>query len=414
MSTDPTNNPQRRVNASPQAESGSYAGTVRRLSAARRDTSRVKADPSTAPPDRRRSWRVHETDANHELAVGRTLDTVPITYGGTGGLPAPPIDLEALADALAQASGGPPPRQARIATADTTLLGRIDTLTYRLRRPTVPHHVIGDGNIGAGGDDPATESGMPVVQLRAVLLDRTTPHDVRHRAWQHVAGQILQLRGRQRAGWFLYALGLVLPGLWSRALMLAPPPNTPLKRVHRVHQLLAEEFLFALDRTDPTESYIWQRCLDAAVYETKGGATPRREARAAKAAKAGLAVPLLDPPPVFVDLEFAEWAETEGRGQQTRLHRPVRGHPYMALARLVRDTATKPAGLRLTRDDARLLAHTYIDGYTLAEAARIEGISEATARGRQWRARHLVAQLLDAHPHDDDGAGTAWDTPPIP
>jgi hypothetical protein len=343
---------------------------------------------------------------------------VPITHGGTDALPAPPLDLEALADAMAHALGGPPPQKARIARADTTLLGRIDTLTYRLRHPTMPRHIVrdGDGDIGDGGRDPAAERGMPVVQLRAVLLDRTTPNDVRHRAWQHIAAQIRQLRGEPRADWFLYALGLALPGLWSRALTLAPPPNTPLKRVHRVHRRLAEEFLFALHRTDPTAPYIWQRCLDAAVYKTKGGATARRAAKAAKAAKTGQAAPPRDPPPVFVDLEFAEWAETEGRGQQTRLRRPARGHPYLTLARLVRDSAARPAGQRLTRDDARLLAHTYIDGYTLAEAAQIEGISEAAARGRQWRARHRVAQLLDAHPHNDDGgeAATAPDTPPTP
>jgi len=117
---------------------------------------------------------------------------------------------------------------------------------------------------------------------------------------------------------------------------------------------------------------------------------------------------------VFVELDVAEWAETEGRGQQTRLHRPVGGHPYLALGELVRDTAGNPVGRRLSRDDARLLAHTYIDGYTLAEAARIEGISEATARGRQWRARRLVAQLLGVHSDGGGDAGTDNDGSPTP
>ncbi len=377
------------------------------MSAARRDIPLVSTDPSTVPPDRRPPRRVHHTDANHELAVGRTLDTVPITYGGTAGLPAPSVDLDTLAHALAQALGGPPPRQARIATANTTLLGRIDTLTYGLRHPTVPRHLI-DGGDSTDGHPPHGR-GLPVAGLRALLLDRATPVEVRHRAWQHVAGQIRQHSGAQRGDWFLYALGMILPGLWSKALALAPPPDTPLDVVHRVHRVLAEEFLFALDRTDPAARYIWQRCLGAAFYQATGGAAARRAAKAAAGQH--------EPAPVFVGVEMAEWAETEGRGQQTRLHRPVGGHPYMILARLVRDTANLPAGQGLSRDDARLLAHTYIDGYTLAEAARIEGISEAAARGRQWRARHLVAQLLgepsaDRDTDNNDRGSSDGGTPP--
>jgi len=186
------------------------------------------------PPDRRLSWRVHHADANHELAVGRTLDTVPITYGGTAGLPAPPVDLDTLARALAEALGGPPPQQAQVSSADRTLLGRIDTLTYWLRHPTVPRYVI-DGEDEQGRDG----RGMPAAELRAVLLERTTPLDARHRAWRYVAGQIHATGGDGRGDWFLYALGLILPGLWGRALELAPPPDTPLDRVHQVHRVLA-------------------------------------------------------------------------------------------------------------------------------------------------------------------------------
>lgn len=67
------------------------------------------------------------------------------------------------------------------------------------------------------------------------------------------------------------------------------------------------------------------------------------------------------------------------------------------LARIVRQTAGKPPGQRLTVADARLVAHTYIDGYTLAQAAAMEKppLPEPAARMRRWRAAQLIARHLD-------------------
>ncbi|MBX7266499.1 hypothetical protein KIF24_10960 [Micromonospora sp. Llam7] len=289
--------------------------------------------------------------------------------GGPGALTA------ALTAAL---TGEPEPAPARPAARVATLLGEIEALAYALPAPTVPRGVVGQ-------QPPA--QGMTMPQLRATLLRQGTTVEVKDQAWRYL---VTQARA-QRGDWHLYTLGMLLPGLWKAALTLAPPRATPLGRVQAVHRLIAEETLFALHRIDATGPYLAKRLIDAAVYGTKVELGIRRRVR--------------DQQPPTAGLEALTAAEAAGTAAQARLPWPARGHPYLVLARIVAATAGKPPGQRLTAQDARLIAHTYIDGYTLAQAARWEQLPEPTARMRRWRAAQLVAHELDhARPTDQQPA----------
>lgn len=284
----------------------------------------------------------------------------PLGPGRPGALTA------SLTAALSAGPEPPPPRPARVAT----LLGQIEALAYRLPAPTVPRGVV--------GQEPAAQ-GMRMPQLRAVLLRAGTIREVKDRAWRYLVGQARAHRG----DWHLYTLGVLLPGLWQAALRLAPQPVTPLGRVLAVHRLLAEEALFALHRIDTDRPYLAKRLIDAAVYATKVEMGIRRRAR--------------DQQPPAAPWEALAAAEAAGTARQTRLPRPAGGHPYLVLAKIVRQTAGNPPGQRLTVSDARLIAHTYLDGFTLAQAAAFEGLPESAARMRRWRAAQLIAAHLDHH-----------------
>jgi DNA-directed RNA polymerase specialized sigma24 family protein len=297
------------------------------------------------------------TVPSEHIEESTQLTAAPVTPGAG--------DTVAHAPTTARASRQP--AKAPDADADNTLFGRLRTLTNELRHPTLPGGLV---------DQP--DQSLTLITLRAVLLPEGTPVAVRDRVWQHLAIQIQQRRDSPRQDWFLYALGLILPGLWRTALRLAPPPDASMQRIRHVQTVLAEEFCLALDRFPPTTGYLWKRCLNAATHQAKTSANRRP------------ADPLL-----LGGVDLTDLADTH----QTTRHDEDPGrhhdeHLYQVLNRLVRRTAHQPAGQRLTRADAQLLALTYLDGHTLVQAADLLGLSEPTARGRQARARYLVAHLL--------------------
>lgn len=255
------------------------------------------------------------------------------------------------------------------------------------------HNETGDSGGGTGG-------GLTVPYALAVIGPKNAPAELVDRAWRYL---ITAARAR-RGQWNLYALGLARLGLHKTADQLTPRKPPSVKQ--QVQQLIAAEFLLELHRSEPDETgrqvyafeldkpYIYARLRDHCVY----AATTRRWTRQARD-KANLN---LD------DFAYLHELAPAGNTISRLWHIPGRLDAYTVLARLVTQSATARDGQRLTRGDAALIALTHLIGYPLAQAAAMLGLPTPTARMRQYRARKLIARLLDHQP--DSATADSGDT----
>ncbi len=233
---------------------------------------------------------------------------------------------------------------------------------------------------------------LSMAHLRRELLAPTTPAEARDQAWRHV----LHLVRNSDFVWHYFAIGLAMPGLWNRALSIAPRKHRlPPPFIARVHRHLTTEFVLAMHNVDMDEPNVVARMLDQATYATRGH--PNRK----------------PPPHTFVPVEHETvQARIEDAVQQVQpdpIHhlgtskadrgRFSRGEAYLALHRLWKRTNHPQWHSRdkITREDAQLIAYTYLEGHTLGEVAPWFGLSESGAQARREAVKKVIARLLSHH-----------------
>jgi hypothetical protein len=236
---------------------------------------------------------------------------------------------------------------------DATPLGRINQLAIDHLTLTVPSTVV----------DPAAPAiGLTMLELRIRLLRKSTPGEVRDRAWRHVG----QAARAERGDWNLFALGLAYPGLRARVWKLTE--GLTFHQAAQVHFRLAGEFLFALHRLDLSTPNVASRLISAA-YDHASGRKKRAE-------------------PVTTSLDAEAPAElhpayqTAEAGARSVLHR------------LARQTRADKDAQRITEIHAELIARTYLDGEKLKQVAADLGMSESNASKHRTRAETLIARHL--------------------
>ncbi len=243
---------------------------------------------------------------------------------------------------------------ASTAHIDATPLGRINQLAVDHLTLSVPSAVI---------DPDAPAVPLTMLDLRIRLLRRSTPGEIRDRAWRHVG----QLARAERGDWNLFALGLAYPGLRARVWRLTEGRNY--QQAAQVHFRLAGEFLFALHRLDLDAPNVASRLIGAA-YDQASGRKKRAE-------------------PVIVSLD-----EDLLVLQEHAAYPASEDGPRRVLDRLVRNTRCAKNGQQITSADATLIARTYLDGDTLRQVAADLGMSESNASKHRARAETLIARHL--------------------
>ncbi|HEX6520497.1 MAG TPA: hypothetical protein VF070_10890 [Streptosporangiaceae bacterium] len=237
---------------------------------------------------------------------------------------------------------------------DATPLGRINQLAVDHLTLTVPSTLI-------DGDAPVVP--LTLLDLRIRLLRRSTPSEVRDRAWRHIG----QLARAERGDWNLFALGLAYPGLRARAWRLTE--GLSFHRAAQVHFRLAGEFLFALHRLDLDKPNVASRLIGAA-YDQATGRKKRAE-------------------PVIIGLN----GDTLTAPDEIAYSRSE-DSPRRVLDRLVSRTRSASDGQRITELHATLIARTYLDGDKLKQVAADLGMSESNASKHRTRAEALIARQL--------------------
>ncbi len=249
------------------------------------------------------------------------------------------------------------------ASAGNLWLAVLQHMVEEMPTPLVPATILGS----ASGDH------LPMQELRNEIMLPSTKADVRDAAWRHVVTQVRQLRH----DWTYFAIGLAMPGLRNAAMRLAPQDKKiPFSRVAFVHRRMATEFVNALGNVELNRANIVARLISQAFDAV-------REHRRAK------------PPPPPLDLAVLDYLDPGTRAENSRQYKSSYLDALIALARLVHATKDNKPGRILTVTDARLIAYTYIDGHTLAQAAPWVNLTEPAARMRRDRARKLIATLLD-------------------
>lgn len=237
---------------------------------------------------------------------------------------------------------------------DATPLGRINQLAVDHLTLTVPSTLI-------DGDAPVVP--LTLLDLRIRLLRRSTPGEVRDRAWRHIG----QLARAERGDWNLFALGLAYPGLRARAWRLTE--GLSFHQAAQVHFRLAGEFLFALHRLDLDKPNVASRLIGAA-YDQATGRKKRAE-------------------PVIIGLD----GDTLTGPDEIAYSRSEDG-PRRVLDRLVSRTRSASDGQQITELHATLIARTYLDGDKLKQVAADLGMSESNASKHRTRAEALIARQL--------------------
>jgi DNA-directed RNA polymerase specialized sigma24 family protein len=300
--------------------------------------------------------------------------------------PVPAPDPAAITGPAALTGPGaslPPGWSSREAVpARATPLGRMNALAMTGLACTVPSTIL-DPPIQPGqAEQPAQTGpgacrGLDVVELRARLLLRSTPDEVRDRAWRYIARRARTDRG----DWNLFALGVAYPGLRQRARKLTE--NVSARRAEQVHYDLATEFLFALHRLNLDTPSLISRLVGAAYDQASG-----RKRR---------------PEPIHLDLDLLTdadqlaWDRTGAAGGvelDGDQDGDLDGDPRMVLARLVTQTRTARRSARLSEHHAALIAGTYLEGRKLYEVAAELNLSPANASKHRAHAETLIAGLL--------------------
>lgn len=254
---------------------------------------------------------------------------------------------------------------------------QVQWLSDRLQGPTIPAAVFNPTAPLPRIDTADQGGGLTLPYARALILPKTTPGDLVDRVWRYIAAAARE----QRGDWNLFALGMGRIGLHKQAHTIAPK-GTPSARIFLVQHIMAAHFLIrmhATDEFDLDKPRVYGRLKDHAVYAGKGH---WREANRDRRTR------------VALDDHLAQLEASENSDTSRRFHEREYGHPYLALLRLIDETKDRREGHRLTRQDAALVALTYLDGYTVAEAATILGLPKPTAKGRHNRAKHLIGRLL--------------------
>jgi hypothetical protein len=246
----------------------------------------------------------------------------------------------------------------------------------RMRTPLVPSALLGR----------ADNDWLTVVEFRRELLEPATGIEIRDRAWRWVVQRV-----RDSAySWHYFAVGLAVPGLKNRAFAIAPYRlKLPPPYIATVHRALVTEFVLAMHRADLDEPNVIARLLGQAEDAARGH--PRRE------------------PPKHRHGEFEEHAMADlvapdptrhlGTAKTDRERFSV-GEAYLALRGLVRRTNSPlwTGRDRLTTEDARLIAYTYLEGHTLHTVAPWFGLTLSGAHARRDAAKKTIARLTG---HDD-------------
>ena len=268
---------------------------------------------------------------------------------------------EAKPDYTQPADHIPPPFPR--ASVGNLWLAVLQHMVEEMPTPLVPATVLGSVH----------DDGLPMQELRNEIMLPSTKAEVKDAAWRYVVSQARKIRH----DWTYFAIGLAMPGLRNAAMRLAPPEKkVPFSRVAFVHRRMATEFVYALGKVELDRAHIVARLIGQAVDAV-------REHGRAK------------PPPPALDLAVLDYLDPDTRAENSRQHKSSYLDALIALARLVRDTEGNKPGRILTVTDARLIAYTYIDGHTLAQAAPWVNLTEPAARMRRDRARKLIATLLD-------------------
>ncbi|HCT77020.1 MAG TPA: hypothetical protein DGT23_10605 [Micromonosporaceae bacterium] len=276
-------------------------------------------------------------------------DTTMTWYGRAYTREAKPANVNGATGAIIKAFP-------RISTGDLWL-EVIKHMAEDMPTPLVPATLLGS----------ASGEGLRMQDLRNELMLRSTPAEAKDAVWRHVITQVRDIRH----DWTYFALGLALPGLWNASLRIAPRGKAPWDKVALVHRRLATEFVYSMGDININEAYVAARLIRRATSVAKG--QPARKE-----------------PPRMLELEHLDFLEPGRDKTRTGSYLDA----LIALARLVRKTAKNNPGRILTVTDAQLIAYTYIDGHTLAQAAPWVGLPEPAARMRRNRARKLVADLL--------------------
>jgi hypothetical protein len=213
---------------------------------------------------------------------------------------------------------------------------------------TPPHPVTIDGRAIPGLPDRP----IPLDEIRARLLARRCPADVRDAVWAH----LVRHSRTEGSTWTVAAAGMALPVLTRVARILTAKYASDHTDIHAA---VLSGFLTGLTRVDPDRPAVLVS-LRWAAY--RGGLAAVREA-------------LRAPTPVGAH-RFESTAP-----------RPVACHPDLVLARAVADHV-------ITHDEAALIGSTRLEHVRLADAATARGQTYQAANAARHRAeRRLLAYL---------------------
>ncbi|GIF01883.1 hypothetical protein Ari01nite_93470 [Paractinoplanes rishiriensis] len=183
---------------------------------------------------------------------------------------------------------------------------------------------------------------LPLDELRTALLATGTGHQVRDAVWREL---VVRAR-RDGPAWRVAAVGMAMPGLRRQAGLLAAGWHGD---THDLDAELLVGFMERLATVDLGEPRVCGRLIDAGVRAARKIRDAESDTMLIRSGESGSLLPI----------------------------RPW-DHPDLVLARAV-------ATAVIDREEARLIAATRLDDYTLARVAAELGISPQTAS--DWRAR---------------------------
>ncbi|MEV4706822.1 helix-turn-helix domain-containing protein [Actinoplanes sp. NPDC049316] len=183
---------------------------------------------------------------------------------------------------------------------------------------------------------------LPLDELRKVLLAAGTGHQVRDAVWREL---VIRAR-RDGPAWRVAAVGMAMPGLRRQAGLLAAGWHGD---THDLDAEMLVGFMERLATVDLGEPRVCGRLIDAGVRAARKVRDAESDTMLIRTGEPGSLLPI----------------------------RPW-DHPDLVLARAV-------ATAVIDREEARLIAATRLDDYTLARIAAELGISPQTASA--WRAR---------------------------
>ncbi|GIF59262.1 hypothetical protein Air01nite_53570 [Asanoa iriomotensis] len=183
---------------------------------------------------------------------------------------------------------------------------------------------------------------IPLDELRTALLVAGTGHQVRDAVWREL---VVRAR-RDGPAWRVAAVGMAMPGLRRQAGLLAAGWHGD---THDLDAELLVGFMERLATVDLGEPRVCGRLIDAGVRAARKIRDAESDTMLIRSGEPGSVLPI----------------------------RPW-DHPDLVLARAV-------ATAVIDREEARLIAATRLDDYTLVRVAAELGISPQTAS--DWRAR---------------------------